>query len=388
MQFLKAGEPAESNIFNQLDERKRALLQSGKDVINLSIGTPDFRPDGHVMEAVSRAALDPEQYKYSLNETRALLDAVQDWYKRRYDVTLDDDEIMAVCGSQEGIAHVCFPFAGPNDLILAPDPGYPIFSFGPLMAGATVALYPLKEENNWLLDFADIPEDIADRAKAMVVSYPNNPTTAVADRAFYERLVTFAREHNIIVIHDNAYSDLLLNGEQGLSFLSIPGAKEVGIEFNSLSKTYNLTGMRVSFALGNREVINKFRAFRSQIDYGMFYPIQAGAVAALTGPQDIVARNREGYMARRDALCGGLRSIGWDVPDAQGTMFVWAKIPDRFASSVDFVVELMEKTGVIVVPGSAFGAQGEGYVRFALVVPPERMAEAVRRIDQSGILKG
>lgn len=388
MQFLKAGEPAESNIFNQLDERKRALLQSGKDVINLSIGTPDFRPDSHVMEAVSRAALDPEQYKYSLNETRALLDAVQDWYKRRYDVTLDDDEIMAVCGSQEGIAHVCFPFAGPNDLILAPDPGYPIFSFGPLMAGATVALYPLKEENNWLLDFADIPEDIADRAKAMVVSYPNNPTTAVADRAFYERLVTFAREHNIIVIHDNAYSDLLLNGEQGLSFLSIPGAKEVGIEFNSLSKTYNLTGMRVSFALGNREVISKFRAFRSQIDYGMFYPIQAGAVAALTGPQDIVARNREGYMARRDALCGGLRSIGWDVPDAQGTMFVWAKIPDRFASSVDFVVELMEKTGVIGVPGSAFGAQGEGYVRFALVVPPERMAEAVRRIDQSGILKG
>lgn len=388
MQFLKAGEPAESNIFNQLDERKRALLQSGKDVINLSIGTPDFQPDSHVMEAVSRAALDPEQYKYSLNETRALLGAVQDWYKRRYDVALADDEIMAVCGSQEGIAHVCFPFAGPNDLILAPDPGYPIFSFGPLMAGATVALYPLKEENNWLLDFADIPEDIADRAKAMVVSYPNNPTTAVADRAFYERLVTFAREHNIIVIHDNAYSDLLLNGEQGLSFLSIPGAKEVGIEFNSLSKTYNLTGMRVSFALGNREVISKFRAFRSQIDYGMFYPIQAGAVAALTGPQDIVARNREGYMARRDALCGGLRSIGWDVPDAQGTMFVWAKIPDRFASSVDFVVELMEKTGVIVVPGSAFGAQGEGYVRFALVVPPERMAEAVRRIDQSGILKG
>ena len=388
MQFLKAGEPAESNIFNQLDERKRALLQSGKDVINLSIGTPDFQPDSHVMEAVSRAALDPEQYKYSLNETRALLDAVQDWYKRRYDVALADDEIMAVCGSQEGIAHVCFPFAGPNDLILAPDPGYPIFSFGPLLAGATVALYPLKEENNWLLDFADIPEDIADRAKAMVVSYPNNPTTAVADRAFYERLVTFAREHNIIVIHDNAYSDLLLNGEQGLSFLSIPGAKEVGIEFNSLSKTYNLTGMRVSFALGNREVISKFRAFRSQIDYGMFYPIQAGAVAALTGPQDIVARNREGYMARRDALCGGLRSIGWDVPDAQGTMFVWAKIPDRFASSVDFVVELMEKTGVIGVPGSAFGAQGEGYVRFALVVPPERMAEAVRRIDQSGILKG
>ena len=388
MQFLRAGEPAESNIFNRLDERKRALLKSGMDVINLSIGTPDFQPDQHVMQAVSQAALDPAQYKYSLNETRALLDAVENWYQRRYDVTLADDEIMAVCGSQEGIAHVCFPFAGPNDIILVPDPGYPIFSFGPLMTGATVALYPLRPENNWILDFADIPEDIADRAKAMVVSYPNNPTTAVADRAFYERLVLFAREHNIIVIHDNAYSDLMLNGKQGLSFLSIPGAKEVGIEFNSLSKTYNLTGMRVSFALGNREVISRFRAFRSQIDYGMFYPIQAGAVAALTGPQEIVTRNREGYMARRDALCGGLRRIGWDVPDAQGTMFVWAKIPEKYTLSVDFVIELMEKTGVICVPGSAFGAQGEGYVCFALVVPPARMEEAVRRIDESGMLKG
>ncbi len=388
MQFIKAGDAAESNIFNRLDERKRALIAGGADVINLSIGTPDFQPDAHVMQAVSHAALDPEQYKYSLTETPELIAAVQDWYRRRYDVSLEADEIMAVCGSQEGIAHVGFAFAGPNDLILAPDPGYPIFSFGPMMTGATVGLYPLKAENNWQLDFADIPEDIAERAKAMVVSYPNNPTTAVADRAFYEKLVTFAREHNIIVLHDNAYSDLMLNGEQGLSFLSIPGAKEVGIEFNSLSKTYNLTGMRVSFALGNREVIGRFRAFRSQIDYGMFYPIQAGAVAALTGPQDIVARNREGYMARRDALCGGLRRIGWDVPDAQGTMFVWAKIPARFASSVDFVLELMEKTGVICVPGSSFGAHGEGYVRFALVVPPERMEEAVRRIDESGILRG
>ena len=388
MQFIKAGDAAESNIFNRLDERKRALIAGGADVINLSIGTPDFQPDAHVMQAVSQAALDPDQYKYSLTETPELIAAVQDWYRRRYDVSLEADEIMAVCGSQEGIAHVGFAFAGPNDLILAPDPGYPLFSFGPMMTGATVGLYPLKAENNWQLDFADIPEDIAERAKAMVVSYPNNPTTAVADRAFYERLVTFAREHNIIVLHDNAYSDLMLNGKQGLSFLSIPGAKEVGIEFNSLSKTYNLTGMRVSFALGNREVIERFRAFRSQIDYGMFYPIQAGAVAALTGPQDIVRRNREGYMARRDALCGGLRSIGWDVPDAQGTMFVWAKIPARFASSVDFVLELMEKTGVICVPGSSFGAHGEGYVRFALVVPPERMEEAVRRIDESGILRG
>ncbi|WNX83610.1 aminotransferase class I/II-fold pyridoxal phosphate-dependent enzyme [Agathobaculum sp. NTUH-O15-33] len=386
MQFIKAGECAESNIFNQLDQKKQALLRGGKDVINLSIGTPDFQPDEHVMRAVSEACLDPMNYRYSLTETPALLQAVQNWYRRRYDVALENDEIMAVCGSQEGIAHVGFAFAGEDGLILAPDPGYPIFSFGPMMTGATIGLYPLREENGWVLDFADIPDDVADRAKAMVVSYPNNPTTAVADRAFYEKLIAFAKKHEVIIIHDNAYSDLLLNGQTGISFLSVPGAKEVGIEFNSLSKTYNLTGMRVSFALGNAEVLRAFRAFRSQIDYGMFYPVQAGAVAALTGPQDIVRRNREGYMARRDALCGGLRAIGWDVADAAGTMFVWAKIPPHFSSSVAFVMELMEKTGVICVPGDSFGARGKGYVRFALVVPPERMSEAVRRIAESKIL--
>lgn len=388
MQFIKAGEAAESNIFNQLDERKQRLLESGKDVINLSIGTPDFTPGRHVMEAVSRAALDPAQYRYSLSETRELLDAVQAWYQRRYGVALADEEIMAVCGSQEGIAHVGFAFAGEGDLVLAPDPGYPIFSFGPMMTGATIGLYPLREENGWILDFADIPDEVADRAKAIIVSYPNNPTTATADAAFYEKLAAFAKRHDLLVIHDNAYSDLLLDGTEGISFLSVPGAKEVGIEFNSLSKTYNLTGMRVSFALGNREVLSRFRAFRSQIDYGMFYPVMAGAAAALNGPQDIVLQNRKGYMARRDALCGGLRAIGWDVPDAKGTMFVWAKIPAHFASSVDFTMQLMDRTGVICVPGDSFGARGQGYVRFALVVPPERMREAVRRIDESGILKG
>ncbi|MDY3618799.1 aminotransferase class I/II-fold pyridoxal phosphate-dependent enzyme [Agathobaculum sp.] len=388
MQFIKAGESAESNIFNQLDEKKRQLLASGKDVINLSIGTPDFAPDRHVMEAVSRAALAPEQYRYSLIETRELLDAVQAWYRRRYGVILRDEEIMAVCGSQEGIAHVGFAFAGADDLVLAPDPGYPIFSFGPMMTGATIGLYPLREENGWVLDFADIPDDVASRAKAIIVSYPNNPTTATANIQFYEKLVAFAKRHELLVIHDNAYSDLLLDGTEGISFLSVPGAKEIGIEFNSLSKTYNLTGMRVSFALGNSEVLSKFRAFRSQIDYGMFYPVMAGAVAALNGPQDIVLKNRTGYMERRDALCGGLRAIGWDVPDAKGTMFVWAKIPEHFASSVEFAMALMDRTGVICVPGDSFGARGQGYVRFALVVPPERMREAVRRIEKSGILKG
>lgn len=386
MRFMKLGQTSESNIFNQLDEKKRELAARGVDVINLSIGTPDFQPDLHVMQAVSEAALQPDNYKYSINDTGALIGAVQNWYDRRYGVKLDADQIMTVDGSQEGIAHVAFPFIEANDLVLAPDPGYPIFTFGPRMAGAEIGLYPLYEEKGWILDFDDIPDEVADRAKMMVVSYPNNPTTAVADTAFYEKLVAFAKQHDIIILHDNAYSDLVMDGQKGISFLSIPGAMDVGIEFNSLSKTYNLTGMRVSFAVGNRDIIQKFHAFRSQIDYGMWFPAQAGAVAALNGPQDIVEANRIGYQQRRDALCGGLRRIGWHVPDSKGTMFVWAKIPDGFASSANFVLELMDKTGVICVPGESFGEMGQGYVRFALVVPPARMEEAVRRIEESKIL--
>jgi len=388
MRFMKRGQAVDSNIFNQLDQKKKEILASGGDVINLSIGTPDFAPDEHVMQAVAEACRNPENYKYAMDDTPGLVSAVQDWYDRRYGVSLAPDQLMTVGGSQEGLAHVAFPFAGHGDLVLAPDPGYPIFSFGPLMTGAEVGLYPLLPENDWIVNLDSIDPAVADRAAAMVVSYPNNPTTAVADMDFYERLVHFAKKHDIIIIHDNAYSDLLMDGKKGISFLSVPGAMEVGIEMNSLSKTYNLTGMRTSFALGNREIIQKFHAFRSQIDYGMFLPAQAGAAAALNGPQDIVERNRLGYQARRDALCGGLRGIGWDVPDSKGTMFVWAKIPAGYASSAEFVMKLMERTGVICVPGESFGALGQGYVRFALVVPPERMREAVRRIGGSGILKG
>ena len=387
MRFIQLGEDTESNIFNQLDEKKRELAARGVDVINLSIGTPDFQPDAHVMQAVADAAMQPENYKYSMADTPALIGAVQNWYDRRYGVHLAPDQIQSVLGSQEGIAHIAFPFVGAGDLVLAPDPGYPIFSFGPMMTGAQIGLYPLYPEKGWILDFADIPDEVADRAKLMVVSYPNNPTTAVADYDFYVALVAFAKKPDLIILHDNAYSDLVMDGKKGISFLSVPGAMDVGIEFNSLSKTYNLTGMRVSFAVGNRDLMARFRAFRSQIDYGMFYPNQAGAVAALNGPQEIVERNRMGYQARRDALCGGLRRIGWDVPDCEGTMFVWAKIPEKFTSSAEFVLELMDRTGVICVPGLSFGPQGEGYVRFALVVPPERMEEAVRRIEASGILK-
>lgn len=387
MKFINRSQQVESNIFNQLDKKKTEILLSGREVTNLSIGTPDFEPDAHVRKAVSEASMEARNYKYAINDLPELQDAVIDWYRTRYGVSLERGELMTVSGSQEGIAHAAFPFCKPGDLVLAPDPGYPIFSFGPMMAGVEIGLIPLLPEQGYLMDFDKIDKAAADKARIIVVSYPNNPTTAMADAAFYERLVYFAKKHDILVLHDNAYSDLILDGERGISFLSIPGAKDIGIEMNSLSKTYNLTGMRVSFALGNRKAIEAFHAFRSQIDYGMYLPAQYGAIAALTGPQEIVKQNCAGYRARRDALCGGLREIGWDVPDSKATMFVWSKIPKGFSSSIDFTMELMEKTGVILVPGDSFGELGKGYVRFALVEPPEKLKKAVKRIQECGILK-
>jgi len=338
------------------------------------------------MDALIKAASDPINYRYSLCDMKELLEAVADWYQNRYGVHLELDEITSVHGTQEGVAHIAFPLCDPGDTVLVPDPGYPIFGFGAFLAGAHLVTIPLKAENDFLIDFDSIEGSVADSAKYMVVSYPSNPATATATPEFYERLVHFAKKHDLIVIHDNAYSELVFEGRPGMSFLAVPGAKDVGIEFNSLSKSYNLTGCRISFALGNTKIVERFKTLRTQIDYGMFYPIQYAAIAALRGPQDILARNRRGYLERRNALCGGLTKIGWDVPNSKATMFVWARLPKGYHDSVQFVLELMEKTGVIAVPGSSFGTNGEGYIRFALVVPPEQMERAVNKIAQSGIV--
>lgn len=374
------------NIFSLLDDKKQERIAAGKEVINLSVGTPDFKPDAHVMEAVSQAAKNPDNFRYSLADMPELTDAVIRWYARRYGVALERDEVTSVNGSQEGIGHIALVLCNKGDCVLVPDPGYPIFSFGPKMSGACLCTTPLLEENNFLADFDSIPPDVAHRAKLIVVSYPSNPVTAVADGAFYERLVHFAKKYDVFVVHDNAYSELVLDGREGTSFLCAKGAKDVGIEFNSLSKSYNLTGARVSFALGNRHMIDKFKRLRSQYDYGMFYPVQYAAIAALDGPQDILERNRRGYAERCETLCGGLRSIGWDVKNSPATMFVWARLPEKYKNSFDFVLKLTQQTGVICTPGGSFGPGGEGYVRFALVVPPETMRRAVFLIEQSGIL--
>lgn len=386
-QFAKRMDLFQPGIFNVLDNKRSALEQAGRKVYNLSIGTPDFAPAPHVMEALSQAALVPENYKYSLTERPELLDAVQGWYDRRYGVSLARDEIMTVYGSQEGLTHIGWTICDPGDTVLVPNPGYPIFEMGPFLCGANVVYYDLFPENNYLPDLDSIPADIAAAAKMMVVSYPANPVSVTAPRSFYENLIQFAEKYQIIIIHDNAYSDIIYDGREGISFLSIPGAKEVGVEYNSLSKTYNLTGARISFVLGNREIIKKFKTLRSQIDYGIFTPVQLAAVAALTGPQDTVEMNRKEYQARRDALCGGFRSIGWNVPDSEGSMFVWAPLPDGYTNSVEFCFELLDRTGLLCTPGSAFGSRGEGFVRFALVQPPEVMKEIVETVKESGIIR-
>jgi LL-diaminopimelate aminotransferase len=374
------------NILLQLEVKKRARLSRGETVINLSAGTPDLPPDGHVMQTLSAACLDPENYKYAIADYPELTDAVLLWYRRRYGVALEREQVTSVYGSQEGIAHIGFALCDPGDVVLVPDPGYPIFSFGPFLAGADVVPVALSRKNNWLWDFDSIPQELARKARFMIVSYPSNPSTARADMAFYERLVAFAKKQDIFVIHDNAYSELVLEGEPGISFLQVPGAMDIGMEFNSLSKSYNLTGMRMSFALGNRQAITGFKALRSQIDYGPFPASQKAAVAALTGPQDILGRNRDEYRRRRDALKSGLRSVGWDVPDTDSTMFTWYPLPNGREDDEAFTFELLDKTGVICVPGSSFGKEGKGFVRFALVQPVEVLEQAVNLIRESGMI--
>lgn len=376
----------ETGIFNVLDDKKKELMEKGRKIYNFSIGTPDFKPPEEVMKRVSKACLDPENYKYTLRDTKELNEAVRNRYKKRYHTELSEDEITSVYGSQEGMAHLFMPLVNPGDTVLVPNPGYPIFSIGPMLAGAELYAYPLLEENDYLPKLSEIPEEVREKAKVMVVSYPANPVCATAPDSFYEELICFAKKNHIIIVHDNAYSDIIYDGRRGKSFLSFPGAKEVGVEFYSLSKSYNYTGARMSFLVGNAQVVKMFARFRSQIDYGIFMPVQIGAACALCQDDEEIHLQCEKYQERRDALCGGLRKIGWNIPDSKGTMFAWGKIPEGYTDDTEFVLTLMEKTGVICTPGSSFGSLGKGYVRFALVLPPEEIKEAVNAIDKSGIL--
>ncbi len=370
------------NIFNILQAEMEKQQSKGVKTINFSVGTPDFPPAPHVIDAVLEAAANPDNYKYSLADMPQLKSAVTDWYRNRYDVELDTDEVMSVNGSQEGLAHIALTVCNSGDIVLVPNPGYPIFGVGPFLNDADVRYYDLKAENHFEPNLDDIDEETARKAKMMVVSYPLNPTCTCASLEFYERLVEYANRYNILIVHDNAYSEIEYDGRRGFSFLAVPGAKEVGVEFNSLSKTYNLTGLRISFCVGNRKVIERFSTIRSQFDYGASYIVQKAAIAALKGPQHYVIEQQNMYQSRRDALCKGLESIGWKVPYSEGTMFVWAQLPNGYTSSEKFCLDMLSNTGVLCTPGIAFGANGEGFVRFALVHPENVIDEAVAKVGK------
>lgn len=375
-----------AEVFASLNNKLLALKAQGKTIYNMSVGTPDFKPYDHVVEALTQAAQDPEMWKYALRDLPELKQAVCDYYERRFGVSGITPSMVQSCnGTQEGVGHLGLALLDPGDTILVPDPCYPVFEAGAKIADAKLEYYPLVAEHNYLPYVAGIDPEVADRAKYMIVSLPANPVGSVGTPEVYEEIIAFAREHDLLIVHDNAYSDIVFDGEPGGSFLQYPGALEVGVEFFSLSKSFNVTGARIGFLVGREDVVSAFAKLRGQIDFGMFFPIQKAAIACLNGPRDEVEAQRLKYQERRDALCDGLDGLGWECPNAHGSMFVWAKLPGGRTDSMAFCEELMEKAGVVVTPGASFGPSGEGHVRMALVLPPDQIALAVEAIREAGL---
>lgn len=375
-----------AEVFASLNNKLLALEAQGKTIYNMSVGTPDFKPYDHVVEALTQAAQDPEMWKYALRDLPELKQAVCDYYERRFGVSGITPSMVQSCnGTQEGVGHLGLALLDPGDTILVPDPCYPVFEAGAKIADAKLEYYPLVAEHNYLPYVAGIDPEVADRAKYMIVSLPANPVGSVGTPEVYEEIIAFAREHDLLIVHDNAYSDIVFDGEPGGSILQYPGALEVGVEFFSLSKSFNVTGARIGFLVGREDVVSAFAKLRGQIDFGMFFPIQKAAIACLNGPRDEVEAQRLKYQERRDALCDGLEGLGWERPNAHGSMFVWAKLPGGRIDSMAFCEELMEKAGVVVTPGASFGPSGEGHVRMALVLPPDQIALAVEAIREAGL---
>ena len=370
-----------SAIFTQIDDLRKAEEAAGQDVITLSIGSPDMAPAPHIIEALKEAVDHGCNYGYALSKgSEPLLQAIAQWYHKKFAVQLDPaTEVHSLIGSQEGLAHISLCLANSGDVVLVPDPGYPIFSAGPLVAEADVQLMPLLPANNYLPDFNAIDPSVLKRTKIMILNYPNNPLAATAPREFLVEAVKLAKQYNFLICYDFAYSDLVFDGYQPDSILSIPGAKDVAVEFNSLSKTYSMAGCRIGYVVGNPQVISLLGRLKSNFDYGIFYPIQQAAIAALSGPQDCVAATAAAYQRRRDIIVDGFNAMGWKVDRPKASMYVWAPVPTH-ESSFDFTVSLLKNTGVALIPGSAFGACGEGYVRIALVQEEDRLKEVVNRI--------
>ena len=368
-------------LFADLDRKRAALRAKGVDVINIAIGDPDLPTPPHIIAALTEAARNPATHVYPPYEgTAEFRQAVAGWYAKRFGVSLDPDrEVLALIGSKEGLAHIPWVFVNPGDVVLISDPGYPVYQTATLMAEGTPYPVPLRPEDGWRPDLGAIPEEVARRAKVFFLNYPNNPTAAVADLAFFNDVADFARRHGILVVHDNTYSEIAYDGFRPPSFLEARGAKEVGIELHSLSKTYCMTGWRLGFAVGNSEAVQALGTLKTNIDSGQFTAIQAAGVAALTGPQQAVRERVAIWEARRNAVVRGLRAAGLDAPMPRATFYLWIPVPGGY-DSVSFAAHLLEAAGVAVAPGVGYGQRGSGHIRISLTAPDDRFAEAIRRI--------
>jgi len=370
-------------VFIEIDRKKKEAIQRGIDIIDLGVGDPDLPTPRHIRDAMKKAIDEPRYHRYPFGP--GLLEfrqAIGGWYKARFGVELDtENEIHALIGSKEGIGHIHLAFVNPGNLVLCPEPAYPVYNIGTIYAGGTTYFMPLLEKNGFLPDLDSIPEEIAKRAKMIFINYPNNPTAACASRDFYRMVIEFAKKRNIMVVSDAAYSEIYFAGERPISFLELPGAKDVGIEFHSLSKTYNMTGWRIGWACGNRYIIKGLSMVKENIDSGVFGAIQAAGIGALSGPQDCVDEMRRIYRRRRDLLMKGLENTGWKVKRPEATFYIWARVHAGY-SSVESVEKLLEEAGILSTPGNALGPSGEGYVRFSLTVDEEKIKEAVDRLEK------
>ncbi|MFH1797812.1 MAG: LL-diaminopimelate aminotransferase [Candidatus Omnitrophota bacterium] len=375
-------------LFTIIDELKKEARRRGLDIIDLGMGNPDQPTADHIVDELCKKAKDFKNHGYSRSIDSVeceLRRAIAKWYKTKFDVDLDpDQEVLSLIGSKEGIAHISLAFLNSDDVALVPNPSYPVHFNGVLIAGGILYNIPITEAEHFLPDLDSIPGDILKKAKMMFLSYPNNPTCAVANKAFFEKAVSFSKENKIILIHDLAYSDIVFDGYVAPSMLQIPGAKEVTVEFHSLSKSYNMAGWRVGFAVGNSGIIKVLAKIKGYIDFGMFKPIQYAAIKALTGPQACMRKQVEMYQKRRDVMVDSLAKIGWDVPKPKATFYLWARIPSKYRAlgSMEFASLLIREAGVVVAPGTGFGEAGEGFVRFALVEDEHKLANAARRIKK------
>lgn len=366
-------------LFARIDEMKAKKRSEGVDVIDLGVGDPDLPTPPHIVQALIDAAQDPDNHHYpSYLGMQAFREAVAGWYKRRFSVDLDpSSEIISLMGSKDGVAHIPEVLVNPGDYVLVPSPGYPVYSTGALFSEGKVHEMPLLCENNFLPDLDAIPSDIAKKTRLMWINYPNNPTSAIAPPKFFEEVVQFARDNDIVVVSDNAYSEVSFDGYKAPSFLETDGASEVGIEMHSLSKTYNMTGWRIGMAVGNKEIIRGLGVVKTNIDSGTFNPVQYAAIAALSGPQDCVAEACSIYQERRDVLVSGLQKLGFDIQAPKATFYVWLKVEDSMATAA----KMLNEAGIVVTPGIGFGKSGEGYVRFAITRSVDRIREAIGRME-------